>query len=485
MAPEKRTIIENSQPRLHEPYGALLAAVLQDATVRCLRMKGVQVEIREAVSTCVNRYLNDSPLKEVVQSLDCQFEPLIPSSSPDGDADLLRLPTMGALLGEDGVKMSQQKRNYPSPEEVLQEFSPEQLRYYLLRSPAAEGKHVMFSLDDIDLVRRKLINPLFNLMRFYSSYRQQSPDLDVDPTQLLHAKSLSFPDEWILIRLSELLENLTSHFKSCSTSQAAQVVEEFIQDLSGWYLRVSRARFAPTHDLEDREKAFRVLHKCLFLVCKAIAPLAPGSSISLINELQDNRMTEPWPTSAPREDHFVTEEMKRIRQIIQLGLSLRSQHGIKLRQPLPAIYVKSDPFRSAKAAECVQLIQDQLNVKSVVMINEEKAPHETLISCSEEGTQVFLDIAIDDELQKEGVMRDMIRIVQNLRKKADYEVSDRISLAIIGADEVIRSYADRIQDQTKADDISRIELEKPEQSQRKSLLGKNILFQIKRSTDSD
>ncbi|MFH1855574.1 MAG: class I tRNA ligase family protein, partial [bacterium] len=196
-----------------------------------------------------------------------------------------------------------------------------------------------------------------------------------------------------------VIENLEKY----DVVSAARLIEEFIEDLSNWYIRRSRRRFQKPENEKEREQAAQVLYYVLMKLAKIIAPFAPFISEEIYLSLRQNQDKESihlcdYPKSEIcLIDSILEGKMKKIREIVAEALAQRAKNGIKVRQPLAKLAIADKAIAGDK--ELVKLIKDEINVKEVVY-----------------GQSVKLDIKITAELKSEGVLRDLVRYIQDMRK---------------------------------------------------------------------
>ena len=334
-----------------------------------------------------------------------------------GQSPYKQVVSNGMILAEDGQKMSKKLKNYPDPLEVVSRYGADALRFYLLSSPAVRAEDLNFSEKGVAEIYRKNIARLLNVLSFFSTYVEKLPIEKFDARDLENIL-----DKWILARLGGTITEVGRTFDNYEIDRSLRPIEEFIEDLSTWYLRRSRDRFK-SEDEKDRFQAVMTTCHILRETAKLIAPICPFLAEYTYQCLKSNQDVEsvhlaPWPTD---ENNFVYtetsigDEMAEARRIVSLALEFRQAAGVKVRQPLKELRVKSVTL--AIKPEFHSLILEELNVKD-------------LIFDSELGEEVWLDTEIDEDLKKEGEAREFIRNLQEFRKKKGLKPNEQISLRL-------------------------------------------------------
>ena len=344
--------------------------------------------------------------------------------------------TTGTLAGNDGRKMSKSLGNFTDPNVLMDQFSADSLRFLLLSSPVLSGEDFALLDKDVSDVNRKLAM-LWNVYDFFTTYAEveniDSDDLRLDPKNPL--------DLWILSRMYQLRDEITTGMEEYNIPKALEGVLPFVDDLSNWFVRRSRRRFSKNEDEADKMQAFATLYHVLIYTSKVLAPFVPFLTEELYQKMTGKNESVhllDWPESGVI-DTEILDEMARTRAIITDALALRMQKSdteeqIKVRQPLASLTYTGD--RLSDYYE--QIIMDEVNVKKV-----------------ECGKEFVLDKTLTDELKREGLARDLIRAVQAARKNAGLSVDDHIRLSIsVNPPE---GFVDLIRTEVLADDIKKNE----------------------------
>ncbi|MFA5318474.1 MAG: class I tRNA ligase family protein, partial [Patescibacteria group bacterium] len=267
----------------------------------------------------------------------------------------------GVILNEKGEKLSKSKKNYPDPWEMINEFGVDALRMYLMSSPLMQAENLLFNERELRDIFRKNIMLLWNVYKFYEMY--------VDKVKVKSQKieSENMLDKWIIARLNQLIDEVTENMNNYNLVKATRPIEEFINDLSTWYIRRSRDRFK-SEDEQDKQAALNTTGFVLLELSKVIAPVMPFMAETIWqkvtgNDFKDGNKSahlESFPTVEKIDDKIIGD-MAQVQKIVEMGLAKRDEAGIKVRQPLSELRITNYELRN----EYENLIKDELNVKSV------------------------------------------------------------------------------------------------------------------------
>lgn len=429
--------------------------------------------------------------------------------------------TNGIVLAEDGQKMSKSKKNYPDPSLIFEKSGADAMRFYLMNSPVTLADDLRFSEKGVEEVLRSVILPLWNAYSFFVTYANadgvQSSELS--PAQRdQSSEGIKNPlDQWLVSELEILKKELTEAMDAYQLSRAASLFPRFIDNLTNWYIRRSRRRFwskSGEGDETDKNAAYQTLYAVLLETVKLLAPFCPFVTEAIFqnlelraqsSELRESVHHQNWPTLFPeRIDGALSEKVRVAQEIISLGLQLRKNQNIRVKQPL--LKAEIALASTVDLSDQMDVIKEELNVKEIVILKnpEELAelsvrPNAKLLGpkfggkvqeiireaksgnftknadgsylvcgetlgadeieiayvgkagknvASDKGIVVSLDLTITPELELEGKARDLVRMIQEMRKDADYQVSDRIILEVAGADEVLAQFSDYICEET-------------------------------------
>jgi isoleucyl-tRNA synthetase len=340
--------------------------------------------------------------------------------------------TTGTVLAQDGQKMSKSKGNYPDPWLILNQYGADALRYYLLSSPIMRSQDLNFSESGVDEVYKKIILRLKNVLSFFELYSNNKIPKDLVSDNIL--------DIWIINRLNIVLNEVTQSMDGYEIDKALRPIDSFIEDLSLWYLRRSRDRLK-NNNIQEKNQALSTFRNVLLQLAKICAPFIPFISESIYLQLKDENgqesvHLESWPQALINiPDSDVTDKMLIIRNLASLVLEQRQKANLKVRQPLASLTLKNEELKGEE--DLLDLLKQEVNVKEVYF---DKSQNDLVV----------LDLNLTDDLLKEGMVREVIRLIQDTRKKAGYAFDQ---LALIKIDfnfnqDILKEYKEEIEKET-------------------------------------
>jgi len=326
---------------------------------------------------------------------------------------------LGLVNDKNGKKMSKSKGNIVDPIEIMDKHGADMLRWYFytINSP---GESKNFDEDELSKLTRRFLLIMYNSFVFWNSYAEHNEDIkrSYKPEHVL--------DKWILAKLQEVIKLSTEKLDEYEVGEGARIIESFVDDLSRWYIRRSRNRFQDSArglniDSTDWNQASNTLRIVLETLSKLTAPLMPFFSEALYKSVGGSLESvhlDSWPeVKNEYRNTALVKDMDLVRSLATAGLSLRSEKGIKVRQPLSSLTIRSITLKDKK--ELIELLKDEVNVREVLFDIETQG-------------EVDLDTVLTPELVEAGLVREFVRLVQGLRADAKYHMSDEIVLMVSG-----------------------------------------------------
>ncbi|MBM11330.1 MAG: isoleucine--tRNA ligase [Chloroflexi bacterium] len=383
---------------------------------------------------------------------------------------------LGLILDEKGRKMSKRVGNVVEPLGVLDEHGADALRWYLFTA-SHPGEPRRFSAKLVSETLRRVMLTLWNVHSFFTSYAEIDK---FDPSQKpADWKPDNELDLWVLSELNTLITQVDGHMDGYDPTNAGRRIQEFIDQLSNWYVRRSRRRFWRNEGDTDKLSGYVTLHTCLVTIAKLMAPLAPFVAEEIYQNLvcsvdpsaPDSVHLADYPVADPSLiDEPLMEATRLAMRVASMGRGARSKAGLKVRQPLANVFVKvRAPAERDYIDQVRPQVLEELNIKDIQVI-EDDAPlvkqaqeeagdqTETIVSvdnftASLDGDyMVAVDGAITPELAEEGLAREMVHRIQGMRRSAKFDVTDRIVTYYQGPSEFMTvmqgAFADYIRDET-------------------------------------
>ncbi len=358
----------------------------------------------------------------------------------------------GTIAGSDGRKMSKSFGNYTDPNQLMDQYSADSLRFLFLSSPLLNGEDFSLLDKDVGDVARKL-SMVWNMYDFFTLYA----DVDGwkwDGSLQDPSSSLTNPlDQWIVSRVHQLTKEVEKHMDAYDIPNATKPILPFIDDASNWYVRRSRRRFWKSGEDADKNDAYRTLHYVMVQLAYVMAPFTPFLAEELYRKLTGGESVhlQDWPEVGHVNETLI-DEMAQLRQLITDGLGQRAEAGIKVRQPLRMAEIRGKEAKKLQRFE--DILIEELNVK-FVLFNYKTTQK------GEDWDQLRLEMntVLDAELRREGMMREVVRNVQNARKQAGLQVDDHINLVLATKDKqlekAIHEHLDTIKHETLANHLTK------------------------------
>ena len=405
---------------------------------------------------------------------------------------------LGHVQDENGQKMSKSKGNAVDPFDALKEHGADAIRWYFYENSAPWLPN-RFHDKAVKEGQRKFMGTIWNTYAFYVLYANID---EFDPTKYeLDYDKLPVMDKWILSKLNTLVKTVDNNLANYKITETARVLEDFVDELSNWYVRRSRERFWAKGMEQDKINAYMTLYTTLVTLCKTAAPMIPFMTEDIYQNLVRS-VDKDAPESIHLCDFPVANEawidteledcMEKVLKVVVMGRACRNGANIKNRQPIGTMYIKA-PWELDEFYK--EIIEDELNVKEVVFTDDvrnftsysfkpqlktvgpkfgkklnqirtaltelngneamdeinatgelklrlgeeeivllkedlliDMAQMEGYVSEGDNEVTVVLDTNLTEELIEEGFVRELISKIQTMRKEADFEVMDKITV---------------------------------------------------------
>ncbi len=312
---------------------------------------------------------------------------------------------LGHVVDPKGKKASKSRGNVLDPNYLFDTFGSDAVRWYFYTSTQV-GENYRTSDAALKETVQQLFIPLWNCYSFFVTYARLDK---FDPAQAaVPPAERHVLDRWLMSRLYNLVASVNTGLDAYDAVEPARRIQRFVDDLSNWYIRRSRRRFWKSQSDRDKLAAYQTLYETLRTVSALMAPFAPFTADAIYRNLSEDRSVHlaDFPASVGAEDTQVEADMARARQAVEAGLAARDAARLKVRQPLASIAVPREPLPEDIAA----IVRDELNVKTITFGAD----------------RVELDTVITEELKLEGLAREVVRIIQDRRKKLGLNIEDRI-----------------------------------------------------------
>jgi isoleucyl-tRNA synthetase len=380
---------------------------------------------------------------------------------------------LGHVVDAQGEKMSKSKGNVIDPWAVINNYGADALRWYMLVSTPGEDNH-RFSTKMLEETIRKFFLTLWNTYSFFTLYANIDcfvpQPLTVDGDQ---PKTFTELDKWINSELNRLVSEVSKLMDDYNPTSAARRIEEFMDALSNWYVRRNRRRFWKSENDADKLAAYTTLYQCLVTLSQLLAPFVPFIAEELYQNLfrsvnpqagESVHLTDfPIADEAKINDEL-NSDVELAMKISSLGRAARAKAGIKVRQPLSKAVVGVETEEEKKALENLATgVMEEINVKQLVVLSESKGREKFPSNMPDYSVAndarywVAISTELPPELIAEGVSRELVRHLQNMRRNAKFDITDHIITYYQTKDpiieQVINTFADYIKQETLSQEL--------------------------------
>lgn len=368
----------------------------------------------------------------------------------------------GLVLDDNGAKLSKSKGNYTPPDAMLDQFGADTIRLNFFSTPIASGEDTTISPKTLKIQAQETIIPLWNIYKFLVTYaelhdwrpnetlayNERNVTDDNHPWDHIPFDDVDSPlDAWIILKLQETIKIVNEELDNYKIPRATRALKAFVNEISKWYIRRSRNRFA-----DGDTRALETLYYVYVETLKLLAPFTPFITEEIYQRLVVDAL-DTVPESIhlcnyPQADMAYLEqyqtydlEMNFVRTIAELGQSLRTENNLKLRQPLSRIIVENKSQNVPVIIDWMkEMIKDELNVKSFEEVIKIE-PREGLVITNDTSNSlvIALDCNLSQELIEEGLLREVTRHVQALRKNLQFEMSEKVKLEFFTEEPELKS----------------------------------------------
>ncbi|MFC2032179.1 isoleucine--tRNA ligase [Chloroflexota bacterium] len=364
---------------------------------------------------------------------------------------------LGHILDAKGEKMSKTRGNVVEPWAMINKYGADALRWYCLTA-SPPGNVRRFSEDKVAEVNRRFLLTLWNVYSFFVTYANIDHYLPDSETLSSYQSEL---DRWIISELNQLIADVDIALDSYNPTEAGRKIENFVNNLSNWYVRRSRRRFWKSENDADKLEAYSTLYECLVTLSKLLAPFTPFLAEELYQNLvgsvlpeapESVHLTDFPEADITKIDKHLAAETQLAMKVSSLGRAARSQAGIKVRQPLARVAVSGLSEQEQKNLEKVKpQVLEELNIKDVQFIDIDTLDKESYVISSEGGYSVAVPTEISPELAAEGMAREIVHRLQTMRRSAGFDIADYITTHYQGDEyinQVMADFADYIKQET-------------------------------------
>jgi isoleucyl-tRNA synthetase len=380
---------------------------------------------------------------------------------------------LGHVVDAQGDKMSKSKGNVVEPWALINNYGSDALRWYMLVSTPGEDTH-RFSTKMLEETIRRFLLTLWNTYSFFTLYANIDcfvpQPLTVDGDQ---PKPFTEMDNWITSELNRLVSEVTKLMDSYNPTAAARRIEGFVDNLSNWYVRRNRRRFWKSESDADKLAAYTTLYQCLVTLSQLLAPFAPFIAEELYLNLcrafnpqgrESVHLTDFPSADEARIDDKLSRDVELAMKISSLGRAARAKARIKVRQPVAKALVIMETEEEKEALEKLATeVMEEVNVKELVVLTEAKEREKFSSGmpgysvAGEDRYWVAISIELSPELIAEGISRELVRYLQNMRRNAKLSIMDHIT-TYYRTDEplikqVVNGFADYIKQETLSHEL--------------------------------
>jgi isoleucyl-tRNA synthetase len=380
---------------------------------------------------------------------------------------------LGHIVDAEGEKMSKSKGNVIDPWTVINKYGADALRWYMLVSAPGEDNH-RFSTKMLEETMRKFLLTLWNTYSFFILYAKVDHFVPQPLTsEDAQPRALREMDRWIISELNRLVREVTKSMDGYNLTAATRRIEEFVDNLSNWYVRRNRRRFWKSESDADKLAAYTTLYQCLLTLSQLLAPFVPFVAEGLYQNLC--RSVNPEARESVHLNDFPAADEAKIddklnggvelaMKISSLGRAARAKAGIKVRQPLAKAVVKVGTKEEEEALERLATeVMEEINVKQLIVLGAERGRDEfpsdvpDYSIANDARCWVAIGTELPPELIAEGVSRELVRHLQNMRRNAKFDITDRIITYYQSEgpliSQVMRTFANYIKQETLSDEL--------------------------------
>lgn len=338
------------------------------------------------------------------------------------------------VLDEKGEEMHKSAGNAIAFDEAADKMGVDVMRWlYAKQNPQ---RNLLFGYSKADEIRRQFLMILWHSYRFFANYaaiEEWEPQDQIEPSTL---------DDWITARLNQTITIAEKSLNDFDAFTASQAIEAFVSDLSTWYIRRSRSKIGPNvEDSPQKQAANQTLHSILVDLSRILMPFMPFVSEQIYTNLTGHESVNlaDWPKAetVSQDQLQLIEDMKLVREIVELGRANRNRQSIPLRQPLSKVTVFGPVKHLKDQSALLQLIKEELNVEGVKINKADEL-------------KIKLDTKLTKELKQKGEARKIVRQIQKARKKAQTDFDAQI---VIELPSWPKKYEDQIKSQAQVKEI--------------------------------